>query len=140
MKPKWLDNAHLQPCTADIEVGKLYRCYWNDDSKPSGYRESTVCKCELGYQEELCFSPKNSNDFNRYMCCAFHKIEDMNGNVVLCPPKPVAKCDKCKNLYNSDEMKLYRLKKPTNGEEFHLLCKACAEKFKDLYKPRSKKE
>ena len=56
------------------------------------------------------------------------------GNVVLCPPQPVAKCDRCKNLYNSDEMKLYKLKKPTNGEEYHLLCKGCAEKFKKEYR------
>jgi hypothetical protein len=140
MTPKWLDNAHLQPCTANFEVGKFYRCYWNVDSRPIGYRAYTVCQCELGYQEELCFSPKNKNDLTRYMCCAFNKIEDMDGNVVLRPPKPVAKCDRCKNLYDSDDMKLYRLKKPTNGEEFHLLCKECAEKFKRLYETRSNKE
>lgn len=129
-KPLWLDNAHLQPCGDQFEFGKAYRCYWYDNQKPSGYRKSTICECVPGFQMELCFTPKNNSDLNRYMACAFHKIEDLEGNVLLYPPPLQIRCDKCGSVVYAETTVLRKLK---HQDGFHTLCRDCNEKFKDQY-------
>lgn len=133
-EPKWLDNGHYQPCDASkFKYGYYYRCYWYDLHKPKGKRASSICECVPGFQLECCFVPKGALSYGGYMPCAFHKIEDLQGNVLLYPKPVESECDKCGRVVYLATMVVKKLKRK---ESCHFLCRSCNEKYKNLYEEK----